>query len=835
MRTQEVLPRKHEARGRILLLYMQRLGTGNLYRITEPLGLKCLAAFVEARGYVAEVFSGSAHEAVSLLDRTGRGLDCVGLYCDYENRSVVESFCRKVKARWPIRVFIGGPQAVALDERFHRESLCDAVVRGEGEEPLLELLELFVHGCGKLDEIAGVSFLDERGGLVTVPPRPPLSCLDDLPIRDTGSYPECGDEKSSLAVLTGRGCPFRCAFCYEGSVPGKVRLRSVPHVMAEIRQGLKQNPGIKYIWFADDTFTLDPRRMESFSRELAALRREHDFIWFCECHPGTLVKWPDMLPMMIESGLVRMQIGMESGSRRVIGLYNKQATLEQIESVVEHCMRCGLPQLAGNMIVGGAAETRETFEETKRFTERLLRLGPGMTDITSTFFLPLPKTAITLDPAAFGLKILDEESITSMGDVAVAETEALSRQEITSMRTEFTHHVRDTMLRLYAEGAIPEERIRGDFHLKLRYGIESGWQRFVFSSDPSMESRYAQPVEGTARKAPVPEVRLEADSGSEGGSCLVDRLRRSLDRTPGILKRVFITEEVFPRAVEEIQSLKGLRDERDFAWCLQCGLRALLNHSAFVRNLADSGPVRVELAVEPTEGESIGGRDLDEAVAFCLEAGVAQVAGRIVLREPFERPEALRAMLDSVEERLQAAPGFFEWEASLEGSDSVRQAFHDRRTACMRRVAAERRIGHETLLRHFTLFERYGISSVWYREIFEKTPAIFNYYTLIARGATIRSEEASGSLDEWRPQRTLSLWASMDFSEGYPRIGRYVLSPLEYDLLLHASGKLTLRQVLDVVHPRFGGFFDDFESFRKAALSVYKTFEDKLWLVYAEI
>jgi radical SAM superfamily enzyme YgiQ (UPF0313 family) len=487
-----------EPKSRIMLIYTQRPGSGNLYQLTEPLGLNSLAAFVEPKGYEARVFSGPVNQAITAVEHelNQNGLSAIGLYCDYENRSVVESFCRMAKKNWGLRIFVGGPQAIVLGKSFLKTSMCDAVVRGEGEYPLFELLEFFNHGRGRKDKIAGVSYLTDKDRMITIAPGAPIPDLDQLPIRNPRKDQDSRRSKGSLSLLTGRGCPFRCAFCYEGSVPGKVRLRSVDHVMAEIRQALRYNPGIKFIWFADDTFTLDPNRVESFCREISKLRKEYNLVWFCECHPSTMVKWPHMLPMMLEAGLVRMQIGIESGSDRVLRLYRKKATLEQIEFVADLCMKAGLPHLAGNVIIGGASETHGTFNESKHFATRLLELGPGMVDITSTFFLPLPKTAISCNPIDFGLHIIDEDSITSRGDVAVAETQQLSRLEITAMRLEFTAHINETMGRLHKEGQIPGQRILNEFNLKHNYGLHSDWYSFVYAADDVCKGYYSHMARG---------------------------------------------------------------------------------------------------------------------------------------------------------------------------------------------------------------------------------------------------------------------------------------------------------------------------------------------------
>ena len=605
--------------GRIVFFYIPRMGTGSLFLPGEPLGLNILAAVAEENGWDASVFSGTIHEAAAYVQQEmdHRGLDVVGLYCDYDNQSAVEVFCSAAKTRWNLRVIVGGPQVVALGETFLRNTGCDALVRGEGENPLIALLKHFRSDRSLLAEIPGVTHLDGMGRLISVPPGPPIENLDALPVGKPGKHRPDHSRLTNLAVLTGRGCPFRCAFCYEGSVPGKVRLRSVSHVMMEIRQALDRNPDIPYIWFADDTFTLDPHRVEAFCRELNLLRSNHPFVWFCECHPSTLIRWPEMLPMMVDAGMIRMQIGIESGSSSVLKMYRKQASLEEIARIVDLCNRYNLPQLVGNIIVGGAAESRQTFGETLDFTADLLERGPGMMDLTSTFFLPLPETAITRNPSKYHIRVLDPEGLTSINDVAVVETEYLSRVEITAMRLEFTQHICRTMLRLYREKKIPEERIETQFALYKGHGLQSIWFQAVLSHQPELRERYS----------------------------------------------------------------------------------------------------------------------LDTSLPASQEA-----------------------------------------------------------------------------------------------------PYLTRYDTLLASGAGRQSADIPQYLlEHWRPLRTLDIWTTVDFSRGFPRIGREVLSPLEFELLLHSTGKLPLQKLLKTVYAGFADRFSGYQEFQAAARSVLHRLEHHRWMVYTNI
>jgi len=302
----------------VLLLFIQRPLFKDAFEYVEPLGLMALAAFIDDKGYEPGVFTGTSIDAMNLIESESkrRKIAAIGFYCDFENVSLIESFGAIIAEKFSIPVIAGGPQAQALDKSFFMNSKVIAAARGEGEQTLHELLELIIYKKGELKNIKGITFIDEKGELLSTAEREPIQDLDSLP-HQKQAYSLSGP-KSNISILSGRGCPFRCAFCFMGGSSKKVRLRSVSNVMAEIRKNFDENPDIKYLWFADDTFTLNRERLEEFCDELSKLRRERDFVWFCEAHPGLIAKWPEIIKRMVDSGLVRMQIGIETGSARLI-------------------------------------------------------------------------------------------------------------------------------------------------------------------------------------------------------------------------------------------------------------------------------------------------------------------------------------------------------------------------------------------------------------------------------------------------------------------------------------------------------------------------------------
>lgn len=461
----------------ILLLDTWRNYSGRIKVYQNAIvGLDILAACANELGFSAKVYNAEVNQAAEVIARevAESGIRMVGIHCHFHNQTEVAGLSRLTKSQWGLTVVVGGPQSVALGADFLSASGADVIVRGEGEETFKELLAYYFEGKGRLSGIKGIVFKDVHDQVVKTPDRDLITDLDALPFPNPENRLS-RKSPSMISVITGRGCPFRCSFCYEGHNTKTVRYRSVPNVLAEVEQHLESagNEQPHYITFNDDTFTLNRTRVLEICRGLKELKGTYDFVWFCEAHAKTIVKWPDIIPVMMDAGLVRMQIGLESGVQAVLDAYCKQVTLEQIETAIRICAENRLPMVYCNVIVGGAMETKETVEETERFVDRLMRIGPGMLDVGTMLFSPYPKTAMSLNPGEFGLKLMDPAGETSMGDYPVAETAALDREEINRLNLWLRSRINASALAVLDK--IPREQIHKIFQLAYRHNIRGRW------------------------------------------------------------------------------------------------------------------------------------------------------------------------------------------------------------------------------------------------------------------------------------------------------------------------------------------------------------------------
>lgn len=428
------------------------------------MGIYYLAAFLNQNGYQAQAYAGQLMQGKTLLDAIcGSGkAGFVGLYCDFENVTENVFLARYVKETYGLPVIVGGPQATALGEGFLRETGCVALVCHEGEMTVLELADYLLDGTGKLSEIRGIRYFAE-GEMKATAARPVIENLDALPLVTVEEYLVPEHIKRSLSIMTGRGCPFYCSFCYEGHHTRKVRFRSIDHVFREIEAYLRLFPAEEqvYLLFTDDTFTLVPSRVQEICMRLKQLQERHRIAWFCEGHIHTLSRHPEMIEAMADAGCRRIQLGIEAGTQSVLDAYRKGCTVAEIEEVVTRCRDAGIREIFGNIILGGAHFTREIYEADKAFAKHLLMVGEGTVELGVVTYWPLPETSMTKHPKAYGLVLIDTEFLTSVGDFPQTETAELSRWEIASMaqelRGELEAHAREMLL----DGLVPDERILG--------------------------------------------------------------------------------------------------------------------------------------------------------------------------------------------------------------------------------------------------------------------------------------------------------------------------------------------------------------------------------------
>jgi len=452
------------------------------------LGLLYLATVLKKNNYRANLLFSDYPDISLIIEKIkSEKVVIVGFYTTTENifRSIKCSNVLK-KSCPDLIIIMGGPHASVMDEEIlEKETSVDVIVRKEGENILPELVRFYIEATGDLKDIKGITYRDGNRVIRNFD-GPFIEDLDTLPLpdRDLLDEPIKTFDIQFPRIITGRGCPFQCAFCHQGMGGNRYRMRSAENVLEEVDCLLKRGP-VKYIRFLDDTFMVNIRRTMKLCRGLRERSGEgKNFMWFAEGRVDILSQYPRLIYEMSLAGLANIQLGVECAHQATLDIYNKKITLEQIEEVVLLCGDAKIPCISINFILGGPFETREIYEKNLKFAEKLMKIAPGRVNIISSLLVPFPGTAIRKEPDKFGLKIIDGDCITGMtNETCFCETEDLDRYELANMKMDFAKQTREIMIRNSRE--IPFETVSQNFSLKF-YGIETSWYN-ILSEDTGIK------------------------------------------------------------------------------------------------------------------------------------------------------------------------------------------------------------------------------------------------------------------------------------------------------------------------------------------------------------
>lgn len=176
-------------------------------------------------------------------------------------------------------------------------------------------------------------------------------------------------------VLSSRGCPYGCRIC---NVAGtKYDCREPLQVVEEL-QLLQKTAKVKFVWFYDEVFTLNRRRIEELCTRML---REHIKIkWFCDTRVDLVDR--NLLKLMHKSGCIGISYGVESGSKRIQDWMNKQTTPQQSSNAIAMTRREHIPAQV-NILFCPDQEDAQTIKETKVLIKKILpdKLQIGLVDL----------------------------------------------------------------------------------------------------------------------------------------------------------------------------------------------------------------------------------------------------------------------------------------------------------------------------------------------------------------------------------------------------------------------------------------------------------------------
>lgn len=308
---------------------------------TDAIGLRYIKAALNQHGHAvpficfkekhlaSDLMSPATEKELDLLMDLLKKLNpkVVGISLRSSFLKIASSITERVREELSLPVIWGGTHPTVAPEDSIQ--VADMICIGEGEYPLLELAERL----SAQKDIADIQNLWIRrdGQVIRNEVRPLGQDLDVLPFPAYGgpdnyfiendglSSDDPGLKTYNLNIMASRGCPYHCAYCcnsvFKALYKGKgrrVRRRTVENVMDEIHSLREKFPNVKRIDFIDEVFAWDKDWTRRFTERY---KREVGLPFQCAQHPNMVDR--DILVMLKDAGLERVEVGVQSGSERV--------------------------------------------------------------------------------------------------------------------------------------------------------------------------------------------------------------------------------------------------------------------------------------------------------------------------------------------------------------------------------------------------------------------------------------------------------------------------------------------------------------------------------------
>lgn len=283
-------------------------------------------------------------------------------------------------------ILVGGPHVTICGKEIMTNKDIDFAFSGEAEESIVSFAKAF-ETDKDFANTRGIIF--RQGDAVVdngISDR--IDDLDALPIpnRDLLIFCERYDPDKLAGMIASRGCPYKCQFCASGPLWGrKVRLRSPRNVLKEI-DDLVRKYSITAFNFWDDTFTTSKRSVTRFCEGLVQRYGEKRFRWMCLTNIRTLDE--DVLRALKRAGCWRIDIGVESGSDRILEEIEKGITTDQVRRIAKLIKDNGF-SLHTFFMIGIPYETEEDVRRTIEFMQEL---RPDSVNLCT--FTPYPGTRL---------------------------------------------------------------------------------------------------------------------------------------------------------------------------------------------------------------------------------------------------------------------------------------------------------------------------------------------------------------------------------------------------------------------------------------------------------
>lgn len=299
----------------------------------------------------------------------------------------------ELKRHYGKRSIFGGAHPTFFPEFIHEDGV-ELLVRGEGEEAMVEVLDHIDAGTD-YSAVGNLSSKSSDGRVISNPVRNLRRSLDDYAFPDRNLYHALSGkiDRGVCNVITSRGCPFHCTFCFEDSMrelydgKGKyVRIREIEHVLAELKQ-IKSSREVRTIYFADDVFGMSRKWLYEF---LERYRAEIGLPFICLLRADIVAADPEYARRLAAGGCATVFFGIETGNEKTRNeILKKNLSNDEIRLAAKRLHEVGIRFRTYN-IVGLPGENLDDALATLNFNIEI-----GADYPWCSVFMPFPGTELT--------------------------------------------------------------------------------------------------------------------------------------------------------------------------------------------------------------------------------------------------------------------------------------------------------------------------------------------------------------------------------------------------------------------------------------------------------
>lgn len=347
-----------------VVLIQPKAGTFDMIGARLPIGLLSIAAIPYQMGYKIKIIDQRVDKAwrQTLSEALKKEPICVGI-TSMTGKQILYGIeaAKIVREKSKVPIVWGGVHVTLMPDQSIENPYVDIIVIGEGDYTFAELVEAIAKG-ESLKTIKGI-YYKENGRIIRNPERPFIKNLDELPelpyeLVNIDAYSSLKIEGRSLDFVTSRGCSFRCSFCYNNYFNKSMwRSFSAKETVRRLKNFVRRY-NVRTVYFQDDNFFNNLKRIREI---LIGIINE-----------GLKIKWgtlglridtaaridDELFQLMVDSGCINVDIGVESGSRRILDMIDKRITIEDVFKVNKRIAKYPFI-IKYTFIIGFPTETKE--------------------------------------------------------------------------------------------------------------------------------------------------------------------------------------------------------------------------------------------------------------------------------------------------------------------------------------------------------------------------------------------------------------------------------------------------------------------------------------------